>query len=359
VAPETATTARIGATVGDGSRGVLWLVADDDYTLAAVAAAAAASSGGMMVVVDGADLRSDRDVVTAVRSSERPAAAVMLVGGITEEADWQLPILLGAPELPGGGLVLFPGRRMVAFYGSPLTPLLGVMGEQDPDATVDRLAAVAAPYGADGLEVLPTFELIATVADVRAGSDGNYSNELEIDMIRPWIETAGERGLYVLLDLQPGRTDFLTQAMRYEEFLRLPHVGLALDPEWRLGPDEVHLEQFGSVGADEVNEVSAWLAEIVRSENLPQKMLLVHQFRLSMIPDRERIEKPPELAMVIQMDGQGPIEAKYETWNAITAAAEGEGWWWGWKNFYDEDSPTPTPDQVLGLQPTVVYVSYQ
>jgi len=351
--------ARVGAAAGDGSRGTLWLAAHDDYAMAAAAAVAAIASGGRVVVVDAADLRSNREVVTAVRSSGQPPAAVFLVGDITEEADWQLPVLLGGHELPGGGLLLFPGRRMVAFYGSPLTPLLGVLGEQDPDATIDRLAAVAAPYGADGLDVLPAFELIATVADVRAGPDGNYSNELDPDLLRPWIEAAGEHGLYVLLDLQPGRTDFLTQAKRFEEFLRLPHVGLALDPEWRLGPDEVHLEQFGSVGADEVNAVAAWLADIVRSENLPQKMLLVHQFRLSMIPDRELIEKPAELAMVIQMDGQGPIESKYETWNAITAAAEGEGWWWGWKNFYDEDSPTPTPEQVLDLQPTAVYVSYQ
>ena len=89
--------------------------------------------------------------------------------------------------------------------------------------------------------VVPAFEIIATVADSRAGDDGNYSNESPLDDLRPWIEAAGEAGLYVLLDLQPGRTDFLTQARLYEEFLRLPYVGLALDPEWRLGPDQFHL----------------------------------------------------------------------------------------------------------------------
>jgi hypothetical protein len=68
----------------------------------------------------------------------------------------------------------------------------------------------------------------------------------------------------VILDLQPGRTDFLTQAMIYEEFLRLPHVGLALDPEWRLEPNQVHLRQIGSVDAAEINQVGNWLASLVR-----------------------------------------------------------------------------------------------
>ena len=74
-------------------------------------------------------------------------------------------------------------------------------------------------------------------------------------------------------------SDFLTQAKQYEEFLRMPHVGLAMDPEWRLKPNEVHLRQIGTVDAEEINQVVAWLAGIVREEGLPQKLLIVHQFR--------------------------------------------------------------------------------
>ena len=224
---------------------------------------------------------------------------------------------------------------------------------------VARVEPIAAEYAGEGLVVVPAFEIIATVADARAGDDGNYSNETPVADIRPWIETAGEAGLYVLLDLQPGRSDFLSQARLYEEFLRLPYVGLALDPEWRLGPDQFHLQQFGSIPAEEVNAVAEWLAGLVREEHLPQKMLLLHQFRLSMIPDRDNIAVPGELALVIQMDGQGPIADKYATWAAVTAGTEGSGWFWGWKNFYDEDSPTATPAQVMDLEPAVVYVSYQ
>jgi len=165
--------------------------------------------------------------------------------------------------------------------------------------------------------------------------------------------------VYVILDLQPGRTDFLTQAQRYEEFLRLPHVGLALDPEWRLRPDQVHLRQIGSVDAEEINRVSDWLSSLVRDERLPQKYFVVHQFRFSMITNREAIATPPELFRVIQMDGQGPLPTKYETYGAITAGQDDVGWAWGWKNFYDEDSPMGTPTEVLAVRPVVVFVSFQ
>jgi hypothetical protein len=137
-------------------------------------------------------------------------------------------------------------------------------------------------------------------------------------------------------------------------------VGLALDPEWRLTPDQVHLRQIGRVDAAEVNQVIEWLANLVRENNLPQKMLLLHQFRHFMIENRETLETPPELQLIIQMDGQGAVPDKYSTWNALTEGWATHPWAWGWKNFYDEDSPGPIPAaEVLSLIPRAVLVSYQ
>jgi hypothetical protein len=263
------------------------------------------------------------------------------------------------PELPGGGHVLFPGRRLIAIYGHPGDGNLGVLGEQPVEASVQRARAVAAEYDGLGADVVvPTFELIATVASSEAGADGDYSAESSVDHLRPWVDAAAAAGLYVVLDLQPGHTDFLTQAMRYEELLAQPHVGLALDPEWRLAPDERHLRDIGHVTAAEVNGVAAWLAELTRRHNLPQKLLLLHQFRLDMLPDRADIRVEPELALVIQMDGLGPQEIKLETWAAITTGGPA-GAHFGWKNFYDEDSPVRSPADTVALQPSPVYVSYQ
>jgi hypothetical protein len=334
----------------------VWLVGED-RTLPLAVAPAAAATGSTLVPVDAGDLRGADDADIG-RITE--AGSVLLIGAFGPDAAWQLDVVRSGVEIPGGGHLMFPGRRLVALYGSPDTPPLGVLGEQGVAASVTRARELAAGYETgDGTTVLAAFDLIASVASASAGADGDYSAELSLDTIRPWVDAAAEAGIYVILDLQPGRTDFLTQAKNYEELLRLPHVGLALDPEWRLKPDQVHLRQVGTVTGAEVNTVVDWLAGIVREERLPQKLLIVHQFKLAMITERETIRTPPELAVVIQMDGQGPLPSKYGTYDALTVGTDGVGWRWGWKNFYDEDSPTATPAEVLAVEPQPVFISYQ
>ena len=334
----------------------VWVVGDAEH--AAVLGALVRPLGGAAVAVTGdvwALTPAELDVL-------RGAASVEVHTDLGSDAAWQLDVVRSGAELPGGGVLIFDRdrtRRMVAMYGHPTTSQLGVLGEQGPAEGVERLRSIAEGYDADGADVVLAFEIIATVASAQAGRDGDYSNETALDEIRPWVETAAANDMYVVLDLQPGRTDFLTQAKQYEELLRLPHVGLALDPEWRLKPGQVHLRQIGTVDAAEINEVVRWLAEIVRTEALPQKLLVLHQFRFSMITNRELIETPPELAVLVHMDGQGPINTKYSTWEALTGEPDAERFWWGWKNFYDEDSPTPTASQVLALTPLPLFVSYQ
>jgi hypothetical protein len=163
----------------------------------------------------------------------------------------------------------------------------------------------------------------------------------------------------VLLDLQPGRRSFLSQAKQYQELLLQPHVGLALDPEWRLDSNELHLQQIGSVSAEEVNSVSAWLSELTEANELPEKMFLLHQFRHSMLENRDKIFTSYEnLEIIIQMDGQGTKAGKLDTYESITAGAP-EGIYFGWKNFYDEDDYQFSPEETMSLAPKPWYVSYQ
>ena len=344
----------VSASVPSGSdSGTIWVFGGDPDAVPLVEAVAATRGETVLDVTEVDDLRRlDPEQIGRLRSGR-------VIGvGLDESQRIELETVLTATELPGGGFT-FDGKRLVAFYGNHTTSALGVLGEQDPAGTLERLQPLVEEYSADGLQGIPTFEIIATVASARAGADNDYSDEASVDGLRSWVDFAGEHGVYVVLDLQPGRTDFLTQAKRYEELLRLPHVGLALDPEWRLGPDQVHLRQIGTVDAAEINQVSEWLAEIVREERLPQKYFIIHQFRFSMITNRDQIETPPELFTVIQMDGQGPLPTKYETYSAITAGQEDVGWQWGWKNFYDEDTPMATPTEVLAVDPVPVFVSFQ
>ncbi|MFP5022758.1 hypothetical protein [Pseudonocardia phyllosphaerae] len=266
------------------------------------------------------------------------------------------------PQLPGGGTTLFPGRRMVALYGHPNTPGLGVLGEQDVDKSIARAKDLAADYQPLVKEpVVPAFELIATVADAGPGPDGDYSAESTVQQIQPWVDKAAKAGVYVVLDLQPGRADMLAQAKRYAPLLSKPHVGLALDPEWKLKPGQQPRTAVGSVNADEINRTSAWLAELTKSKNLPQKVFMLHQFRVPMLPDRQKIvTSHPELATVLHADGFGTPGEKFETWNALHRQPAPKGLYWGWKNFIDEDKPTFSAKQTYDVKPqSPVFVSYQ
>jgi hypothetical protein len=330
----------------------LLVLTTDTATAAAVTARA---SGARVEAVADPDPR---------RAAPPQAGTTLALGsafGAPDVLAGRLAVAAAGTQLPGGGQVLFPGRRMVALYGHPGVPALGVLGEQDVAASVARAQALAAEYQAVSEEtVVPAFEIISTIADSGPGPDGDYSSEADPEFLRPWVDAAGEAGMYVLLDLQPGRTDFLTQARRYEELLREPHVGLALDPEWRLGPEQEPLEQIGSVGIDEVNAVATWLADLTRDARLPQKLLMLHQFRLSMIVERERLDTSrDELAVVVHADGFGVPSEKLGTWDALHAGAPA-GITWGWKNFYDEDTPMFTPAQTLEVGPEPpVFISFQ
>ena len=331
----------------------------------ALASAVVSAAGGTVAEMPGGDLGRTSDTVAAAKDAagEDPGTGVLALGEAFGESGALVDALgrIGAmAELPGGGTTVFPGRRMIAAYGSPGVPSLGILGEQGLEETLSRVQEMAADY--DGLAeepIVPAFELITTLASSEPGGDGDYSSELGVEGLREWVDAAGEAGVYVVLDLQPGTTDFLTQAKLYEELLTAPHVGLALDAEWRLEPGQKHLAQIGSVTAAEINEVSTWLADLTAEHDLPQKVLVLHQFNLSMISDRQDVDTSrPELAITLHADGHGNREDKLATWNALQQDLPG-GISMAWKNFIDEDTPMFTPEETYELEPRPWFVSYQ
>ena len=331
----------------------------------ALASAVVGAVGGTVVELPDGDLGRSGDSVAAVKDAagEDPSTGVLALGASFGETAAFVDLIgrtASTTELPGGGTTAFPGRRMIAAYGSPGVPSLGILGEQGLEETLTRVQEMAAEY--DGLAdepIVPALEIITTIASSEPGADGDYSSELAVGDLREWVDRAGEAGVHVVLDLQPGTTDFLTQAQRYEELLTAPHVGLALDAEWRLEPGQKHLAQIGSVTAAEVNEVSTWLADLTAEHSLPQKVLILHQFNLSMISDRQDVDTSrPELAITLHADGHGTPEDKLATWNALQQDLP-EGIFMAWKNFIDEDSPMFTPEETYDLEPRPWFVSYQ
>jgi hypothetical protein len=329
--------------------------------LAIAATATAQAAGARVIDLPGYDPRAYPAAIKALATA-RPLRVVGVGAGFGPAGllAARVSVAETGVQLPGGGQILFPLRQIVALYGSPGTPALGALGQQDLAASIARARAVAAQYQAlSKVPVIPAFEIIATVAQASAGPSGTYSYESSVAALRPWVTAATKAGMYVTLDLQPGRASLLAQAKRYRSLLKLPDVGLALDPEWKLRPGELPLRQIGSISSSEVNRVASWLASLTAKHHLPQKLLELHEFRLTMIQDLQRLDtRHDDLAIVINMDGQGAPSVKRQTWQAVVANAPG-GVFFGWKDFYVKDTPMLDPARTIRRSPEPVLISYQ
>lgn len=337
----------------------VWLATAFDFPDALAAGPAVAAVGETLLLVDGAYLDRGRATAQRLRDQRDVLRRVVLLGGdtaIAADAPEQLDGTLFGAELPGGGRLLFPDYRAVAFYGGAQSPRLGVLGETDPDEAGRRLLAQAGPYGTPDRPLLPTFELITTIATRAAGDDGDYSSPSDAATVQRYLDAVRRIGGVLLLDLQPGQSDFLSQARLYEQFLAQPDVGLALDPEWRMPPGRVPGDQIGSVDADEVNAVVDYVSDLVRRERLPQKLFVLHQFRTDMITNRDQVAHPNGLAVTIHVDGFGSRGAKLSTYNTLRTNGR---YFTGFKLFYDEDTNLFSPEETLQLDPSPDLVTYQ
>jgi len=261
-----------------------------------------------------------------------------------------------AVELPLGGREIFPHFRVVAFYGAPQSHDLGALGIGSPDKAVRRLAKQARPYAKKTRPVLLALELLADVANRDPGMDGLYRTRQPASVIRRYLAAARRAKALLVLDIQPGHADFLTETRHLDRWLREPDVGLALDPEWHT-PGAVPGTQIGSVQAEDVNAVARHVAAIVRKYALPEKLFVVHQFTPNMIAGKERVEQPPGVAMTMNVDGFGDRPNKISKYHQFTH--DGTRFHRGYKLFYEEDTNLMTPGSVLELQPRPDFVVYE
>jgi hypothetical protein len=355
--------ARLPTTTPPAPLGQVALLVRQGYDGAGAVAAVgtARAAGARVITVTGRDPQTDPAAITAL-AAMRPRQVVAIGAGFGPAGLLapRVAVAETGTQLPGGGQVLFPGHRLVALYGHPGTPSLGALGEQGLRASIQRARMLAAAYRPmSGVPVVPAFEIIATVAEAFPGPNGSYSYETPVAVLRPWVRRAIAAHLYVILDLQAGRASLLAQARMYAPLLRLPDVGLAIDPEWKLLPKQVPLRQIGSVSAGQVNGVARWLAALTARYRLPQKLLVLHQFMLSMISGEQRLDtRYSDLAILIHMDGQGTPSNKDQTWDAVTAAAP-RGVFFGWKNFFVKDHPMLDPQETMARTPQPVMISYQ
>ena len=250
--------------------------------------------------------------------------------------------------------------QVIAFYGHPGVPAMGLLGHGTPAEVADQMATwtehydrLNGPRGTNG-----AFHLITGVAQANPTSDGDWLYRLSHDRIATYVEAARERGMLLFLDTQIGWSDPLTEVKLLERFLREPFVHMAVDPEFATEPLGVRPGlAIGGITGDQVNEVLEYLSALVAEEGLPTKILMVHQFTGRMLQDRGVIEPQPGVKLSIDMDGIGTPGAKLKGYGlfAMTEPSQLPAF----KLFFDQDTPVMTPEQVLEMDPVPDLIIYQ
>ncbi|NNF28928.1 MAG: hypothetical protein HKN73_17010 [Gemmatimonadetes bacterium] len=260
-------------------------------------------------------------------------------------------------RMPTSGIL--PGHRVVAFYGNPRSPRMGILGALPSDSMLARLRDQAKEYAAvdPGTPILPALHLVTVVAQRQPGPSGLYRNRMPsavVDSILSWAESDS---LLVFLDIQPGRSPVLDEVRAYERYLARPNVHLALDPEFVMDTGGIPGQHMGRLSAEQVNPVIAHLSRTVEEAGLPPKLLVIHRFTGPMLQNPERIKQDPRVQVVIDMDGFGSPGLKRHSYSSTVTPRSGQ--FAGIKLFYRQDRPLMTPAQVLALEPTPHFVLYQ
>jgi hypothetical protein len=261
-----------------------------------------------------------------------------------------------AQDVAGGVL---PATRIVAYYGNPLSPILGVLGEAAVDETVARLQAQADAYAELDPErpVQPALELIAVLAQAGPGPDGAYRARMPAEMIDELVRVADANGYLLILDVQPGHAAILDEVEYLRPWLGLPNVHLALDPEFTMRGGQAPGQGIGTLDADTINTAIDLLAGEVEAQGLPPKVLIVHRFLETMVTNFGSIRPDPRVQVVIDMDGFGSPTAKLSKYAALVRDQPVQ--FAGIKLFYKHDAPVLSPSDVVNLDPSPDVVIYQ
>jgi len=204
---------------------------------------------------------------------------------------------------------------------------------------------------------MPAMELIATLVTAAPGDDGKYRMRQTSETIDRYLAAARKVKALLILDIQPGRASFMCEVKAYRHWLEQPDVGLAIDPEWSMGPGEVPGQVIGHTTSTIVNQVTSYISKIVEDDNLPQKVLIVHQFTPGMIEHKKWLKRPPGVALTVNVDGFGTRDNKVSKYDLF--ATNGSHWFNGFKLFYHEDVGLMRPKSVLNLLPPPDVVVYE
>ena len=266
----------------------------------------------------------------------------------------------GPAPLPGS---ILPEKRIVAFYGTPLSKRMGILGALPPEKMLAKLDTVVASWrDADpSTPVQPALHFIAVVAQESPGRDGKYRLRMSdtlIDRVLSWAQT---RDAIVFLDLQVGKSTLRDELPRLAKYLSMPNVHLAIDPEFSMKRGGRPGERMGTFDAADINYAASFLAELVTQHDLPPKVFVIHRFTRPMVTNASKIALDPRVQIVMHMDGWGWPSLKKESYRRYIYEEPVQ--FTGFKLFYRNDTKhgyaLMTPAEILSLQPKPLYIQYQ
>lgn len=264
---------------------------------------------------------------------------------------------------PNAGAIL-PFSRVIAYYGNLLSKGMGVLGEYPEDVMLGKLEVEVKKWEvADPTTpVIPALHYIAVTAQESPGKDGKYRLRMPDSQIDEVLRMAEKINALVFIDIQVGKSTVQSELPQLEKYLKMPNVHFGVDPEFSMKTGKRPGTVIGTMNAADINYTAEYLAKLVRENNLPPKILVVHRFTEDMVTGYKQITPLPEVQIVMAMDGWGHPAKKLNTYRQVIYEEPVQ--FAGFKLFYKHDARPPsthmlTPEEVLKLKPQPMYIQYQ
>jgi hypothetical protein len=261
--------------------------------------------------------------------------------------------------LPGS---ILPAKRIVAFYGNPLSTRMGILGEFETSEMLRKLDAEVAEWNKldPAHPVQPALHLIAMVANPNPGPSGKYRTRMDSTLIEKVYGWAKSRNAILFVDLQVGQSTLQEELPWIEKFLVRPDVHLGIDPEFAMRRSGgIPGKRIGTYDAADINYAIRFLANLVEKHNPPPKVLVVHRFTQKGVTNYKDIKLDPRVQFVMQMDGFGAPWLKRDSYYSYIKKEPVQ--FAGWKQFTKakNDNPATSREAILRLWPVPLYIQLQ
>jgi hypothetical protein len=255
--------------------------------------------------------------------------------------------------------ISLPYNRLVIFYGNPLSPVMGPIGQYSDDDLIAKLQEQAQVYANldSSHPIVPALDYVTPVVQSRATYDGSWVYRMPDESIEHYVDLANSNHVLFFFDMQIGHSNIQKEVNLLWPYIQRPGVDLSLDPEFDMPPGTTPGVEFGRMTAAEINWVIDQLSNLVLTQHLPPKVLIIHQFLEEMLPDWQNIKLKPGVQIVTCVDGFGTPGEKIDDYRMFDKEQLIQ--YPGMKLFYRLDKPLMSAEDVLALDPSPVMVMYQ